>query len=679
MSRLLHQDGRLEDREAQLPLEIRGITVRAVVLAVLLTAATWLGITRLGFISLNWVPYVVPPVPAILFLLILVGINAGLWALWRRSKGASAMAPLSRGELLLIYAAIAAALPMERGGYVFHYLLFPKYYGTDVDGYAELFEHYPSFWAPHDTWVVEGFFEGSASAQVPWDQWLAPLAWWGAFSLVLVFTVLCLTALFRKQWSENERLTYPMNFLPLEITGGFSGSAGERGFFRNPVMWIGFSAAALFNGINIAHAFFPGFPGIDKNIVLTRGITDPPWRWLHPLTFSFSLELWGLSYLVSGEVLGTALATYFFMKFVKMGGLSAGYRAGGFPFYQEVSAGACIAFTGFLLWAARPHFRKVMTSVLNGPNEYDTDEPMPYRAQVLGFALGTVALMWMLSHAGLRWWPMAAFFVSLYMFTLVAARIRAEAGPPVLWTHPYGFDTIVPIHLLGTRAIRGIGSPQSMVLYYAMFWIGRTVFAHSTAQAFADGLKLPEYVRARKSSFAWLMLGMCVVGLALTYWYHLDVGYRYGHGLIGAKTGRAGQSWALNWSRGNYRLLDQALMNPTGPDWTRAGFYAGGAALTVAVTWARTLISSFPFHPLGIILGTLYGDGSPYWAPFLVAWLAQRITLRYGSLPAYRKVVPAFLGLFFGHLLIGGILWRIVINYFIDPTISIRYYVNLGG
>jgi hypothetical protein len=679
MSQLMGSIHDPSDREAELPASFRSITARAVILAVLLTVATWLGITRLGYISLNWVPYVVPPVPAILFLLILVGINSGLWALWRRGRGTSILAPLSRGELLMIYAAIAAALPMERAGYIFHYLLFPRYYGTDVDGYAELFEYYPEHWIPHDAWVARGFFEGTAVGRVPWDQWLVPIAWWGAFSLLLVFTVLCISALFRKQWSENERLTYPMNFLPLEITGGFSGSSGGRSFFRNPIMWIGFGAAALFNGLNIANAFVPGVPSIDRVIPLTAGITDPPWRWLHPLNFSFSLEVWGLSYLVSGEVLGTALATYMFMKLVKMGGLAAGYRESGYPFYQEVSAGACIAFVAFMLWTARPHLRRVMRSVLHGRTEYDRDEPMSYRMQVAGFVVGTAVLMLMLQHAGLRWWPMVAFFVSLYMFTLVAARIRAEVGAPVLWTHPYGFDTIMPIHLLGTRFIRGLGSPRSMILYYAMFWIGRTVFAHSTAQAFTDGLKLPEHVRARKASFAWLMLGMCAVGLALTYWYHLDVGYTYGQGLIGARTGRAGQSWALNWSRGNYRLLDQALAAPAGPDVTRMGFYAGGIVLTAGVTWARTMISNFPFHPLGIILGTLYGDASPYWAPFLVAWIAQRVTLRYGSLPAYRKVVPAFLGLFFGHVLIGGILWRVVINAFIDPLIAIRYYLNLGG
>jgi hypothetical protein len=90
-------------------------------------------------------------------------------------------------------------------------------------------------------------------------------------------------------------------------------------------------------------------------------------------------------------------------------------------------------------------------------------------------------------------------------------------------------------------------------------------------------------------------------------------------------------------------------------------------------------LSNFPFHPLGFILATLYGEVTPYWFPFLVAWAGQRTALRYGAFLLYRRVVPAFLGLAFGHIFIAGILWRIFINYFIDPVIAVRYYINLGG
>ena len=55
--------------------DLGGLTLRAALLAVLLVVATYLGIIRLGFIRINWVPYVVPPVPALLFLVILYVAN----------------------------------------------------------------------------------------------------------------------------------------------------------------------------------------------------------------------------------------------------------------------------------------------------------------------------------------------------------------------------------------------------------------------------------------------------------------------------------------------------------------------------------------------------------------------------------------------------------------------------
>ena len=41
-----------------------GIGARSLILSVLLIFATYVGITRTGFIRICWVPYVIPPVPA---------------------------------------------------------------------------------------------------------------------------------------------------------------------------------------------------------------------------------------------------------------------------------------------------------------------------------------------------------------------------------------------------------------------------------------------------------------------------------------------------------------------------------------------------------------------------------------------------------------------------------------
>lgn len=659
---------------------LAGLTARAVFLAIILTIATYLGITRLGFIRINWVPYVVPPVPALLFVLILQGLTV----LVSRSRFADrlppVLRPLSRAELILIYCALCVSLSMERAGYTIHYLLTAKYFATDVNGWGEFFNQYPDYWIPHDSRTILQWFESSPSGHIPWGYWGPFLAWWGGFSFLMVLAMMCLAGFFRRQFAEAERLSYPLLFLPVEITGGLEKSKSyAQGFFRNPYMWAGFGLATAFNLLNMAYAFYPSLPHIRTAIPLDDKLVDAPWRYLRPIYVTMSLDVWGLSYLVSGEVLFSTWALYWLVKLVKLVGLSAGYRASGFPFYQELSAGGCFAVAGFMLWVARPHFRKVWQDILRGPNPDDANEALPFRHLAIVLAAVTIGMIYMLSLAGIPVQLLVFYFAVLYMFVLVASRIRAEVGPPVTWTHPYGFDNVVPQHFLGTRGIRRLAGPKGTVLFYALFWIGRTVFAHTTAQYFTDSLRLADFAHVRRRSVVAIMLMIAAVALGLAFWFHLDVGYKFGQGLIGAKIGRAGNGWGMSWSKGNYSLLQQAFAAPSGPDVPRITFYGAGFLFTGLLTLARQHLTNFPFHPLGFVMATLYGDHSPYWWPFFVAWAVQRITLRYGGLPLYRKFVPLFLGLTLGHTLVGGVLWRIIINYFIDPVISSRYYLNLGG
>lgn len=669
------------------PPRLASLTSRAVVLAILLTCAAFLGITRVGFIRINWVPYVVPPVPALLFLLLLQGFNLLLRRSTLRERLPYFLRPLSRAELILIYVGVCVALSMERAGYAMHYLLSAKYFATDVNGWEAFFNQYPSYWIPHEERIIVQWFEGSPSGRIPWEYWGPHLLWWGGFSFLLVLAMMSLAGFFRRQWAEAERLTYPLLFLPIEITGGLPqhstgfqpGRSLGPGFFTNPFMWVGFGAALLFNLINILYAFFPSLPHIRMAIPLDEKITDPPWIYLRPIYITFSLDVWGLSYLVSGEVLLSTWAFYWLVKLVKLLGLSVGFRAPGFPFYQEISAGGCIAAAVFLFYVARTHFKNVWRDIIKGPNVDDANEALPFRYLALVFVGATGGMLWMLAATGIPLSLLLFYFAVLYVFVLVAARIRAEVGPPVTWNHPYGFDTIVPLHFLGSRGLLRLAGPKGVVLYKALFWIGRTVFAHTTAQYFTDGLRLADVGPVRRRSAVGIMLLTCLVGLGLAYWFHLDVGYKYGQGLIGAKVGRAGASWAMTWSKGNYSLLRQIFDRPAAPETPRLMAYGAGFLFAASLTWARMHLSNFPFHPLGFILATLYGDHSPYWWPFFVSWTAQRLALHYGGLPLYRKFVPMFLGLTLGHVLIGGVLWRIIINYFIDPVIAARYYLNLGG
>ncbi len=649
-----------------------GVSARALVLSVVLTFAIYLLTTKPGFVRINWVPYTSPPVQPFFILLLLYGLNQMLG----RVKGLPRfLRPLTTAELLIIYAALSISLPMERGGYLLHYFATGKYLATDANGWERIFEQYPDWLFPKDESVIFRWAEGSATGHIPWAVWRTPLLAWSVFQMAMVFSVMCLVGLFQKQWSDRERLTYPLLFLPVEVVGARPRENVAGSFFRSPLMWIGFAIAAAFNGINILHAYFPAVPGIERYLSLDQYLNEGWLRNVRPLGISFALEVLGLAYLVSGEVLLSSWFFYFFMKLVKVIGLGMGYRGAGFPFFQEVSAGGYVALAVFLIWVARPHFARAW----RGLEERDQNEALPFRLLLVGFVAGSVVMVWFLAEAGLPARLTVIWLLTMYMFTLVAARVRAEAGPPVVWCHPYGFDKQMPFQLLGSRYVKSLGGDKALAMFSGLFWIGRAAYPHQVAQYAADGFKLAGYAKAKRNQLMGLMLLICAVALGITYWYHLDVGYTFGQAMIGSRSGELSLGWGFNWSKGEYSVLQLAMERPQGPDWNRAGFYGAGFAFTALLTMARTRITSFPFHPLGFLLATLYGDYTPYWFPFLFAWICQRIFLRYGGLKLYRKFVPLFLGIAMGHVVLGGFLWRIVINYFIDPSISKRYYLNLGG
>ena len=47
--------------------------------------------------------------------------------------------------------------------------------------------------------------------------WLAPILVWSAFIVVLLWVMLCLNVLVRRQWMDQERLSFPITQIPLEI------------------------------------------------------------------------------------------------------------------------------------------------------------------------------------------------------------------------------------------------------------------------------------------------------------------------------------------------------------------------------------------------------------------------------------------------------------------------------
>ena len=70
---------------------------------------------------------------------------------------------------------------------------------------------------PVARWYYEKLPRGGS---VPWEAWVVPVLRHRASSIgLIVFAFLCLAAILRRQWVDNEKLSFPLAQLPLEIAG----------------------------------------------------------------------------------------------------------------------------------------------------------------------------------------------------------------------------------------------------------------------------------------------------------------------------------------------------------------------------------------------------------------------------------------------------------------------------
>ena len=149
---------------------------------------------------------------------------------------------------------------------------------TPENEWQDLFWRYmPSWLIVTDQRALEGFvvgFRETASLYTPGhlNAWLIPVIAWSGFIFVLMFVMICIDVIIRKQWTERERLTYPVAQLPYEMTNRASG------LFRNKLMWTSFAIVGTVDIINGLHFFFPVIPYLRVKVYdLGNVFTTQPW------------------------------------------------------------------------------------------------------------------------------------------------------------------------------------------------------------------------------------------------------------------------------------------------------------------------------------------------------------------------------------------------------------------
>ncbi len=627
-----------------------GIPLRAILLGLALIPPNFYWIVNLEVNRYSFATYAAPFYNVIFTLFALSVANAVL----RRKRPRLA---LRRDELVTIYAMLSVAsafnshnclqILMSCMGHAF-------WFATPENRWADLFlPHIPRWLTVSDPAVLKGYYTGHASLYRPaiLGAWAVPVACWTAFGVTLVGTMLCINVLFRRQWVDAERLTFPIVQLPLEMT------TEDGSFWRNRLMWVGFAIAAGITFLNGLGYLFPTIPTIPiKRQSIGHLWPMRPWNAIGGVNIAFYFFAIGLSFLMPLDIAVSCWVFYWVHKMELVLGSATGWlyqaRPGAgfdsaFPYPNSQAFGAYMAVFLIGIWGSRRHLGQVWRTARGIPGGLDdSHEPLRYRTALLGLGLGGVALIGFGIAAGLTWWVAVIYFVVYFALAVLIARIRAEVGLPTHDMHNMGPHSI----LLTSMGTQGLG-PQNLTIFSLFYWFNRTYASHATPHQM-EAFKMGERTGARSQGIALAMLVAVAFAIPCAFWLLLDNGYRNG-----VATGRVEQ-WGIGFGNEVFGRLQSWTSGASPANLPALGFMGGGFGFAMLLSALRLRFSWFPFHPLSYAVANSWGIAQ-LWLPMVIGSTAKFALLRFGGLKTYRAAIPFFLGLILGEI-VAGSFWSLL-------------------
>lgn len=580
---------------------------------------------------------------AVCFLLVLTLLNS-------LSGRAFSRPILTRSELLVVYVMLmisTSIVSIDLLDILVPMLTYPYRFATVENNWAQtLWPHIPHWLAVSDPAAVKGWYEGHTTLYT-WDHirpWLTPAAVWSGVMLTMMFVMFCINVIVRQQWTQHDRLQFPLVEVPLQIT------EPDGRLLRSKLMWAGFAVAfsiTLWNGL----AYL--YPSVPELSVKMRDISplfvNRPWSAIGWTPISLYPYAIGLGFLLPVDMLFSCWFFYIMWRVVRILGCVYGVYdvPTQFPYMDQQALGSYYFVAIFAIWSGRKHLATVLKRVfgsLEDPGE--ADAPMTYRTAFFGLVGGTLAIMAFFMFIGLSW-RVAIVAISLYfLMALAIARMHAEFGPPMHDMHHMGPE-IVLTQALGSGAF---GARELVGLSW-FWWFNRAYRSIPIAYQL-DGMRLAERTRTSQRQIAMAIGIASVAAVACGFWVYLHYGYQRGAsvGMANHVTWFATEAWQQHF--GNWTA------SPTHADPAATAAIGWGMIFTFLLYFMKLRLDWWPFHPLGFAVSTSYAIGT-LWLPLAIAWAAKLITLRVGGLKAYRVVLDFFLGLILGDFVM-GCLWPLI-------------------
>ena len=644
----------------------RGVTPRVVVFSLIMAVVFGYAMPVIDFKLLNTFlgAQHLPPgaVGTLIFLLIVANPLLGL--LSRKFR-------LSRNETLTVYiTTLFSSLLSGHGAetQLITNLIAPFYFATKENAWLSSLEPYVRPWMTPALWstgrydgagkaAVEGWYLGTGAAPIPWGAWLVPLVLWSVFTLTSYFMLACLGVILRAQWAEREALAFPLLRLPLEMTRDLDedkrrpAHQRQETFFRNPMLWVGFAIPVFIQTLNGLNFYFPDVPPVPMEINSGRMFTEPPWNQLGWVPMKLFPMVIGVTYLLSSEVSFSLWFFYFVMKGQYIAASIMGFPSAMLPqngaLYPEKlitgyqTWGAFCMYVALILWGGREHYFYVARRAFRQvkAREDEKNEMLSYPVAFWGFIISWLVMLGFTIAGGARWDVALVLWTTYIIGCIGLTRVAVEGGllSLQLQTAPLGMVA----RMLDSGPSKWL-TAEAGIAPAGIFQSGFVVHTRSfLLPSFMHSLKLARDRKIAIKPLGALIAAVILVSFVVSWTTCVRLGYQNGGLQLNSRYWMHGNGdWTMNF----VNVVQNAPQNTPWVNWICV---AVGAVATYGIVWMRGHYAWFPLHPIGYLMWGNY-PSAIFWSSIFTGWLCKVTITRYGGPDSYRKILPLFLGLILG-------------------------------
>jgi hypothetical protein len=547
---------------------------------------------------------------------------------------------LTEGELIIFYAmhtvigAMCAEWMMVINPYIHSYALF-RSSDTRFDKYILPHAHPWFFVQAADADKYIDFRNGGYTfsyflTKLP--LWLPFITSWTILVTLVCLAMLCINSLMRDEWTNREKLAFPIIQLPMAIV---QAGAGKSQIWKSRFFFLPFLFMFAIDMINGFHFIYPSIPLINVRFLgdLHNFTPAPPWNSIGWTPIGIFPYMAVIGFFMPTDLLFSCIFFFFFRKFEQIFTYSIGFTesAGVFgggglvpsaPYFSEQSWGAFLALFLTAAWVARGYLKDVWRQVVHGGAP--GDRGVPHRVAFFGLVISMIGIGGIGLLVGIPLW-MVAFETLLFLaFSAALTRMRAQIGAP---SHEMAFmgPNQMLVDFVGTQALPQAGISRMVTMFHFFNRIHRT---HPMPHQL-EAMKMGESAKLNQRALFVAILLATVVGSFLGHALSIYNGYHFGAKHEGGDT--AG-------------VVATLLERHQPPNPTAILFVVLGFAVVLGLDFLRFRVPSFPLHPAGYALAMNFGLDY-FWFGLVLVWMIKLFIERYYGLRGHSKLHQIALGI----------------------------------